>query len=168
MRCMSLLYDIAAKQGFVVDRAALPGYKYTGGYVFPPVKGLHENVMCWDFSSLYPTLIMAYNIDHTTLVHPSIEDHISDELCNIVEFDQEETVILPPEEEKGKSKEKIVTKHYRFKYLNAEKTGRKGLLPQLEEKMVAERRSVREMYREEKDPIMKVVYHQRQLALKVV
>jgi len=168
LRCMSLLYDIAVKEGYVIDGAAKPGYNYTGGFVYTPIPGLHENVMCWDFSSLYPTIIMAYNIDYTTLVHPSFEDQVPDEYCNIIEFDQEEEITIPPETEGEEPKVEIVTKHYRFKYLNAKKTGRKGLLPQLEHKMVASRRAVRALLKTEKDPIMRIVYHQRQLAIKVV
>ena len=177
LRCMSLLYDIAVKQGFVIDSAGKPGYKYTGGFVYPPIQGIHDNVMCWDFSSLYPTIIMAYNIDYTTLVHPAIESQIPDEICNIVEFDQEEEEIVNPtptyednlsDEEEEEPIVQIVTKHYRFKYLNADKTGRKGLLPQLEKTMVEARRAVRDLLKTEKDPIMRVVYHQRQLAIKVV
>lgn len=40
------------------------GDKYTGAYVFPPVKGLENRrpVTGLDFSSLYPSLIMAYNL----------------------------------------------------------------------------------------------------------
>ena len=162
LRCMSLLYDIAAKQGYVIDGAAKPGYKYTGGFVYTPIPGLHENVMCWDFSSLYPTIIMAYNIDYTTLVHSTFEDKVPDEICNIIEFTQEEEVTTEKEEPE------IVTKKYRFKYLNADKTGIKGLLPQLEQKLVASRRAVRNMLKTEKDPIMRIVYNQRQLAIKVV
>jgi len=196
LRCMSLLYDIAVKQGFVIDSVAKPGYTYTGGFVYPPKRGLHENVMCWDFSSLYPTIIMAYNIDHTTLVHPSVEHLIPDEICNVIDFEQEEEVeieiddendinpTLCPDSEKSKvnhspssqnesksskkTKTRTIIKKYRFKFLNADKTGKKGLIPQLEHKMVTERREVRAKGRECKDEVMKIVYHQRQLALKVV
>lgn len=168
LRCMSLLYDIAVKQGFVIDQGAKPGYSYKGGFVYPPTPGLHDNVMCWDFSSLYPTIIMAYNIDHTTLVHSDIEHLVPDEMCNVVIFEQEEEEIIEPENEGEKPKKEMVTRKYRFKYLNAEKTGRKGLIPQLEHKLVAERRSVRARIKTEKDPIMRVVYEQRQKAIKVV
>nr|QBK92039.1 MAG: DNA polymerase elongation subunit family B [Pithovirus LCPAC304] len=168
IRCVSLLYDIAAHQNFVIDQAAKSGYQYTGGFVYPPVPGLHDNVLCWDFASLYPTIIMAHNIDYTTLVHKSIEHLVPDELCNIIIFEQEEAVLLEPLKEGDKPRTELVTKQYRFKFLNAEKTGHKGLLPQLEEKMVFERRAVRAKGKIEKDPIMREVYEQRQKALKVV
>ncbi len=168
IRCVSLLYDIATHQNFVIDQVAKSGYHYTGGSVYPPVPGLHDNVLCWDFASLYPTIIMAQNIDYTTLVHKSIEHLVPDELCNIIIFEQEEAVVIEPLKEGDKPRTEIVTKQYRFKFLNAEKTGHKGLLPQLEEKMVFERRAVRAKGKIEKDPIMREVYEQRQKALKVV
>ena len=40
---------------------------YEGGFVFQPQKGLHENIAVVDFTSLYPTIIMTFNICPTTL-----------------------------------------------------------------------------------------------------
>lgn len=39
-----------------------------GGAVLEPITGLHENVMVFDFRSLYPSLIRTYNIDPLGLV----------------------------------------------------------------------------------------------------
>lgn len=39
-----------------------------GAEVLDPVKGLHENVLILDYRSLYPTIIMAYNICYSTLL----------------------------------------------------------------------------------------------------
>ena len=36
---------------------------YTGGYVMSPVRGVHENVVVCDFSSMYPTIVASCNID---------------------------------------------------------------------------------------------------------
>lgn len=38
-----------------------------GGYVEEPVKGLHENIVYFDFRSLYPSIIIAKNISPETL-----------------------------------------------------------------------------------------------------
>jgi DNA polymerase elongation subunit (family B) len=38
-----------------------------GGYVEEPVKGLHENILYFDFRSLYPSIIIAKNISPDTL-----------------------------------------------------------------------------------------------------
>ncbi|ODS39591.1 MAG: hypothetical protein A7316_05040 [Candidatus Altiarchaeales archaeon WOR_SM1_86-2] len=40
---------------------------YVGAYVVDPVKGIHENIVLFDFRSLYPSVIISYNIDPGTL-----------------------------------------------------------------------------------------------------
>jgi DNA polymerase I len=40
---------------------------YAGGYVMEPQKGLVENIVVFDFRSLYPSIIVTHNIDPTTL-----------------------------------------------------------------------------------------------------
>lgn len=82
-RVVSLLYDLASPKNIVLDKRRLPAprpkddaaptdddsiIKYTGGYVGQPVVGLHENVLCMDFASLYPSIIIARNIDFRTLL----------------------------------------------------------------------------------------------------
>jgi len=40
---------------------------FVGAYVMEPVKGLHENLVVFDFRSLYPSIIVSHNIDPSTL-----------------------------------------------------------------------------------------------------
>jgi DNA polymerase elongation subunit (family B) len=40
---------------------------YTGGYVHLPKKGIHDSIAVFDFMSLYPTIIVSYNISPETL-----------------------------------------------------------------------------------------------------
>jgi DNA polymerase I len=40
---------------------------YVGAYVVEPVKGLHENLVVFDFMSLYPSIIVTHNIDPFTM-----------------------------------------------------------------------------------------------------
>jgi DNA polymerase elongation subunit (family B) len=53
-------------------------YSIEGGYVKPPLIGLHNNVVSFDLNSLYPHLIQQYNIGPDTRVSPN------DELCSIL------------------------------------------------------------------------------------
>ncbi len=41
--------------------------KYEGAYVVEPEKGMHENILVFDFRSLYPSIIIAHNIDASTI-----------------------------------------------------------------------------------------------------
>ena len=57
---------------------------YTGAHVFDPIPGLYENVVPFDFSSLYPSLIIAYNIDYSTIV---VDESFPDEKCHVIAWE---------------------------------------------------------------------------------
>jgi len=40
---------------------------YEGGYVKEPIRGIHENIVSMDFRSLYPSIIISYNISPDTI-----------------------------------------------------------------------------------------------------
>ncbi|NIO22598.1 MAG: DNA polymerase [Candidatus Aenigmarchaeota archaeon] len=40
---------------------------YTGGYVYTPKTGIHENIALFDFASLYPSTVITHNISPETL-----------------------------------------------------------------------------------------------------
>lgn len=40
---------------------------YTGAYVVEPIKGIHDNIVLFDFRSLYPSILISYNIDPSTI-----------------------------------------------------------------------------------------------------
>ncbi len=46
---------------------------YEGGFVLSPKKGLHENVVYLDFTSMYPNIMINFNISPDTLVDPADE-----------------------------------------------------------------------------------------------
>ena len=54
------------------------GKRAAGGYVKDPVKGLHENIVYFDFRSLYPSIIISKNVSPDTLV-----EECTPEKCNI-------------------------------------------------------------------------------------
>lgn len=57
---------------------------YVGATVFEPEAGVYDIVLPFDFASLYPTTIIAYNIDYSTLV---TDPSIPDEDCNVMEWE---------------------------------------------------------------------------------
>lgn len=74
VRTFSLIYDLAWHKGFVITKRDFPILPYMGAFVFVPIKGLHDNVICEDFSGLYPSIIIAHNLCYTTLVRPQDQE----------------------------------------------------------------------------------------------
>jgi len=60
--------------------------RYAGAYVFEPVPGMYENVVPFDFASLYPSTIIAYNIDYSTLVTDD-DATVADDDCHVFEWE---------------------------------------------------------------------------------
>ena len=72
---------VVEKNGYEVKETE----RYVGAHVFPPIPGQYENVIPFDFASLYPTTIIAYNIDYHTWVPDSVD--ISDDKCHIMKWE---------------------------------------------------------------------------------
>ena len=63
----------AAGAGAAAPGAGAPEEVVTGGAVLDPIPGLYENVLAFDFKSLYPSLIRTFNLDplgHVTTPGP--------------------------------------------------------------------------------------------------
>ncbi len=58
---------------------------FQGATVFDPIPGIYDRVCPLDFSSLYPSIIIAYNLDYSTLVK---NVDIPDSKCNVIEFEE--------------------------------------------------------------------------------
>jgi DNA polymerase elongation subunit (family B) len=87
IKVYSQLYQYCMYENIVVEK---DGYqvsdneRYVGAHVFPPVPGQYNHVVPFDFASLYPTTIIAYNIDYHTWV-PDDSD-IPDSKCHVMEW----------------------------------------------------------------------------------
>lgn len=189
IRCLSQVYDLATKNNFILDRKpAIELDSYQGGFVGQPIPGIHDNVICLDFASLYPSIMIAYNICHSTYV-PLENTKISDNDCEIIEFETEAILKLQNNDnddnddnddtnsdsesdfdtkevqknefEQGKI-EPVIETH---KFIKQEV--RIGIIPQLLTNLISERNNVKKQMKTEKDEIYSIVLDKRQLALKV-
>ncbi len=52
----------------VPNRIERPEESYKGAIVLKPVKGIHENIAVLDFSSMYPNIMIKYNVGPDTIV----------------------------------------------------------------------------------------------------
>ena len=58
----------AFKKGELVPPKSGGAKTFEGGFVLPPVKGLHEDVIALDFSSMYPSIMISFNVSPDTFV----------------------------------------------------------------------------------------------------
>jgi DNA polymerase elongation subunit (family B) len=61
----SLLFAEYFKNGFVVAdvfEEIKTEISYEGGYVMDPIPGLYKDIACYDFASLYPSIMRQYNM----------------------------------------------------------------------------------------------------------
>ena len=68
----------AFKKGELVPPKRGAEKTFEGGFVLPPEKGLHEDVISLDFSSMYPTIMISFNISPDTFVEPESGELESD------------------------------------------------------------------------------------------
>ena len=98
---------------------------------------MYDRVIPFDFSSLYPTTIIAYNIDFSTLVAEDDTD-VSDEECHVVEWSECENC---EHCDTGTRKRtgSVVCRQYKFRFIK----GHRGVLPRLLEELIAQRKKTR-------------------------
>ncbi|KAH9310163.1 hypothetical protein KI387_038074 [Taxus chinensis] len=115
---------------------------FEGATVLEAKSGFFEKpIATLDFASLYPSIMMAYNLCYCTLVKPE----------DFGKFDlQPEFVIKTP------SGETFVKPNLQ-----------KGILPEILEELLAARKRAKADLKEAKDPLEKAVLDGRQLALKI-
>lgn len=76
-----LLLSEAYKLNEIAPNPSQIEESYEGAFVLEPVRGLHENVYCLDFASMYPSIMIAYNISPDTYVSGKCEEcHVAPEV----------------------------------------------------------------------------------------
>lgn len=165
--------------------------RYAGAHVFDPIPGLHEYVVPLDFESLYPSIMIAYNIDYTTYV-PNCFSEIPDEKLNVLIWEDHigcdhDPVIIEKRELDYKIKNgdknktfikrraelaKSVTKSVlcvknKHKFLKHEYFG-KGVLPSIIENLLEARKNVRKEMKNITDKDLLALMEQRQLSYKIL
>ena len=119
IKVFSQLYKYCMYEDIVVEK---DGYevseneRYVGAKVFPPIPGRYKMVVPFDFASLYPTTIIAYNIDYHTWVPPGSD--IPDSMCHVMEWSDHLGCEHDP---------KVIRKLHLNKYIDAEKEELKKL-----------------------------------------
>lgn len=176
VRCIAQLYHAATHKRIVLTRRVMEYIYFNGGYVADPIPGFWELVLCFDFNSLYPSIMIAYNICFTTLI-PRLKG-VDENIYKLFEITQEEPKDFKPpkddkfdygewdedyveeeeeEEEEGKKKKRKkkkvekIKKEYNFAFVKKEV--RKGLLPEILETLLGNRKRVKKELKGKKKDI---------------
>nr|XP_022902030.1 DNA polymerase delta catalytic subunit [Onthophagus taurus] len=116
--------------------------QYEGATVIEPKRGYYKDpIATLDFSSLYPSIMIAHNLCYTTLLRKNMKDRL------------------------GLTPDKITTTPNEHMFVKT--SVRKGLLPEILEQLLTARKKAKAMLKDEKDPVMRAVLDGRQLALKI-
>jgi DNA polymerase elongation subunit (family B)/uracil DNA glycosylase len=192
IKIYSQLLKYCSKNNIVVQSNA---YKvdenddYVGASVTQPKAGLYKNILPFDFASLYPSIIMAHNIDFSTL---AMDPNIPDELCHVVDGEdhlnckcdkdpKKDSKRAPPKGKNGKIKR--ICGKFKDRFLKADVVG-KGVIPTLLENLIKARKDTRKKIAINEEEIerlralgenekadelesMNLVYDKRQLSYKV-
>lgn len=116
--------------------------QFEGATVIEPVRGYYkEPIATLDFSSLYPSIMIAHNLCYTTLLRPNNKDKY------------------------GLTPDKITTTPVNYMFVKS--TVRKGLLPEILQHLLAARKRTKAELKEATEPSLRAVLDGRQLAYKI-
>ncbi|CAE6454618.1 unnamed protein product [Rhizoctonia solani] len=145
IKVISQLYRKANADGYIIPNMKAEGVdeQYEGATVIEPKRGYYDvPIATLDFSSLYPSIMMAHNLCYTTLLHKDT-------------IDQHGLV---------KGEDYVQTPNNDF-FVTAKR--RKGLLPTVLEDLISARKRAKADLKKETDPFKRAVLDGRQLALKI-
>jgi DNA polymerase elongation subunit (family B) len=85
----ALLYNELRKRGIVVPpkKNNTKERQIEGAYVKPPQNGMHDWVVSFDLNSLYPHIIMQYNMSPETIINDKIYEVTVDKLLDRQQYD---------------------------------------------------------------------------------
>jgi DNA polymerase elongation subunit (family B) len=123
---------------------------YEGATVFPPENKIHyDPTTVLDFASLYPNIMILYNLSHEFLVLDDTMRNLDDYIYHEMSY------------KRNDGSEKNCT-------FAEPKNGKKGIIPRLLQKLLMTRKKYKKMMEIEEDPFVKKLLEGLQLAYKVV
>ena len=90
---VTAIWETIIYRHLYAQKVAIPFYEekiksdYPGGYVKDPMVGMHDNVVSFDLNSLYPSLIMQYNMSTETIAEGMIAQIDVEKILNGQNFD---------------------------------------------------------------------------------
>lgn len=146
----TIIYNHLKKNHIVIPQMKVgdKSTAYEGAYVKDPIVGMHDWVASFDLNSLYPHLIMQYNISPETFIEPNQYDDIMRLRTNI-SVDH----MLNKEADLDFLKDRKITITPNRQFF---RTNKQGFLPKIMDTMYKDRSKYKKMAMEAKKKIEKV------------
>lgn len=143
-----IIYNYLAKKNIIIPQKSHSSKdeQYAGAYVKEPLVGMHDWVVSYDLNSLYPHLIMQYNISPETKVETGKRFQITP--FGVLQKDKEVLSIIEELKEKNLSIAANGTTYVKDK---------KGFLPELMDKMYEERKMYKDKMTRSKKKLQEVI-----------
>lgn len=162
IKIFSLVADECRKEGYKIPVLSVKrnmtdeekaDESYEGACVLDPMSGYYKDdpITVCDFSSLYPSCMIAENLSQDTWVNDKKYD-------NLPGFEYRDKTYLD---------NKNRTQRCRFVQPKTQDNKDRGILPNILIRLLAERKKTKKKMKEEKDPFKKRILNGHQLALKV-
>jgi len=146
IKVLSQIYRSAYNNGYIIPSVAKKddGKSYQGATVFEANEGFYVYVGTLDFKSLYPTIMIAYNICYTTILED--DDPTPNEKCHILEWEEHVGCEHDHIQRKTKvNKKKVICCSHSYRFLKVEidydEDGNivyknEGIMPQMERNLL--------------------------------
>lgn len=152
IKVLSQIYRECIKDDIVIpmkEGKIVATEKYQGAIVVKAVPGVYELVGVLDFASLYPTTMIDFNIDYTTILRD--DEKWPEHLTHVLEWEDHVGCEHDPKKRKKKAEDVLCrSRRYRFKKVEVviHPDGRveyknEGLLPRLEKNLLTSRSAVK-------------------------
>ena len=94
----TLIYNFLRKRKIVIPQKSShsKNEQYEGAYVKEPITGLHKWVVSFDLNSLYPHLIMQYNLSPETLLKSKHQDITVDDMLKGIKLNIPDKTTMTP------------------------------------------------------------------------
>lgn len=119
--------------------------QYQGAFVFDPIVGRHSMILPFDFSSLYPSCLISYNICYSTLIPKEKVKNIQKDDYHAISWEDENK--------------------NNFCYHYSKKTT--GVIPSLLQDLLQQRNVTKKLLKHTKDGFLANILDKRQLAYKL-
>jgi len=158
----ALIYNYLLSKNIIVPpkEEKFKGEAFEGAFVKDPQVGKHNWIASFDLNSLYPHLMMQYNISPETLVEPS---NYTDEMRNIISSGVDVNKMLKKELDLSELKDVTITPNGQYF-----RTDIQGFLPKMLEEMYEDRKKFKKLmiqakkeYEVETDEVKKLEIYNR-------